>query len=93
MILGPRTAIVIAAPSPLLLIPSAAQLAELVYEFCSEVRLVSDSAPPPRCCFESLVRPLTGFVLLSASLSRLPSVSLAVESEVADRAAALHRLL
>ena len=32
---------------------SAAQLAELVYGFCPEARLVSDSAPPPCCGFES----------------------------------------
>ena len=32
---------------------SAAQLAELVYDFCPEERPMSDSAPPPRCGFES----------------------------------------
>ena len=36
---------------------SAAQLAELVYDFCPEARPVSDSAPPPRCGFESWFDP------------------------------------
>ena len=61
---------------------SAAQLAELVYDFCPEAWPVSDSAAPPRCGFES-----------SSSRPRYrvyPRVD-AVESEVADRAAALHR--
>ena len=32
---------------------TAAQLAELVYDFCPEAKPVSDSAPPPKCGFES----------------------------------------
>ena len=69
---------------------SAAQLAELVYDFCPEARPVSDSAPPPRCGFESWFGPSP---VSSSSRPRYrvyPRVD-AVESEVADRAAALHR--
>ena len=47
---------------------SAAQLAELVYDFCPEERPVSDSAPPPRCGFESWFDPSPA----SPSISRLP---------------------
>ena len=69
---------------------SAAQLVKLIYDFCPEARPVSDSAPPPRCSFESWFDPS-----LASSSSRprylvYPRVA-AVESEVADRAAALHR--
>ena len=69
---------------------TAAQLADLVYDFCPEARPVSDSAPPPLCGFESWFDPSP-----SSSSSRpryrvYPRVA-AVDSEVADRAAALHR--
>ena len=69
---------------------SAAQLAELVYDFCPEARAVSDSAPPPRCGFELWFDPSPA---LSSSRPRYrvyPRVD-AVEFEVADREAALHR--
>ena len=69
---------------------SAAQLAKLVYDFCPEARSVSDSAPSPRCGFESWFDPSPA---LSSSRPRYriyPWVA-AVESEVADRAVALHR--
>ena len=36
---------------------AAVQLADLVYDFCPKARLVSDSAPPPRCGFESWFDP------------------------------------
>ena len=58
---------------------AAAQLADLVYDFCPEALLVSHSAPPPPSSSSS--RPRYGVY---------PRVA-AVESEVADRAAALHR--
>ena len=68
---------------------AAAQLAELVYDFCPETKPVSDSTPPPRCGFE------TWFDPSPTSFSRppyrvYPRVA-AVESEVTDRAVALHR--
>ena len=68
---------------------AAVQLADLVYDFCPEARPVSDSAPPPRCRFESWFDPSP---ISSSSRPRYrvyPRVA-AVESEVADRAAALH---
>ena len=69
---------------------SAALLAEIVYDFCPEARPVSNSTPPPRCGFEAWFDTSP-----ASSSSRLcyrvyPRVD-AVESEVADRAAALHR--
>ena len=69
---------------------SAAQLAELMYDFFPEAPPVSDSAPPPRCRFESW------FDSSPASSSSQPRYRVyprvaAVESEVADRAAVLHR--
>ena len=36
---------------------AAIQLAELIYDFCPEAQPVSDSAPPPRCGFESWLDP------------------------------------
>ena len=66
---------------------SATQLAELVYEFCLEARPVFDSAPPPRCGFEAWFDPLPASS--SARYRVYPRVA-AVESEVADRVAALH---
>ena len=71
-------------------VSSAALLAELVYDFCPEARPVSVSAPPPRCGFEAWFDPSPA---LSSSQTRYrvyPQVD-AVVSEVADRAAALHR--
>ena len=69
---------------------SAAQLAELLYDFCPEARPVSDSAPPPRCGFESLFDPSPASSSSRPRYRVYPRVA-AVESEVADRAAALHR--
>ena len=69
---------------------SAAQLAELVYDFCLEARPVSDSAPPPRCGFESWFDPYPASSSSRPRYRVYPRVD-AVESEVADRAAALHR--
>ena len=67
---------------------SATQLAELVIAFCPEARPVSDSAPPPRCGFEAW---FDQSLALSSSCPRyrLYPLVAAVESEVADRAAAL----
>ena len=70
--------------------PSAAQLAELVYDFCTKARPVSDSAPPPRCGFESWFDPSPASSSSRPRYRVYPRVD-AVESEVADRAAALHR--
>ena len=67
---------------------SATQLAELVYGFCPEARPVSDSAPAPRCGFEAWFDPSPA---LSRPRYRLYPRVAVVESEVADRAAALHR--
>ena len=69
---------------------SAAQLADLVYDLCPEERPVSDSAPPPLCGFESWFDPSP------ASSSSRPRYRIylrvaAVESEVTDCAAVLHR--
>ena len=69
---------------------AAAQLADLVYDFCPEARPVSDSAPPPRCGFESWFDPLPASSSSRPRYRVYPRVA-AVESEVADRAAALHR--
>ena len=69
---------------------SAAQLAELVYDFCPEERPVSDSAPPLRCGFESWFDPSPASLSSRPRYRFYPRVD-AVESEVADRAAALHR--
>ena len=69
---------------------SAAQLAELVYDFCPEARPVSDSAPPPRCGFESWFDPSPASSSSRPCYRVYPRVD-AVESEVADRAAELHR--
>ena len=69
---------------------SATQLAELVYEFCSEARPVFDSAPPPRCGFEAWFDPSPASSSARPRYRLYPRVA-AVESEVADRAAALHR--
>ena len=69
---------------------SAAQLAELVYDFFPEARPVSDSAPPPRCSFESWFDPSPASSFSQPCYRVYPQVD-AVESEVADHAAALHR--
>ena len=69
---------------------SAAHLAELVYNFCPEARPVSDSAPPPRCGFESWFDPSPASSSSWPRYHIYPRVA-AVESEIADRAAALHR--
>ena len=61
---------------------AAAQLADLVYDFCPEARPVSVSAPPPRCGFESWFDPSP------TSSSSRPRYR--VCPWVADRAAALH---
>ena len=50
---------------------------------------MSDSAPPPRCCFESLFGPSPASSSSRPHYRVYPQVA-AVESEVADRAAALH---
>ena len=69
---------------------SAAQLAELVYDFCPEARPVSDSSPPPRCGFESWFNPSPDSSSSRPRYCIYPRVA-AVESEVTDCAAALHR--
>ena len=69
---------------------SAAQLAELVYDFCREAWLVSDSVPPPRCGFESWFDPSPASSSSWPHYRDYPRVD-AVKSEVADRVAALHR--
>ena len=69
---------------------SAAQLAELVYDFCPEARPVSDSAPPPCCGFESWFDPSPASSSSRPRYRVYPRVD-EVESEVADCAAALHR--
>ena len=69
---------------------SAAQLAELVYDFCPEAQPVSDSAPPPRCGFESWFDPSPTSSFSWPHYRVYPRVA-AVESKVSDRAAALHR--
>ena len=69
---------------------SAAQLAELVHDLCPEARPVSDSTPPPRCSFESWFDPSPASSSSRPRYFVYPRVD-AVESEVADRAAALHR--
>ena len=69
---------------------AAAQLAELVYDFCPEAQPVSDSAPPPRCEFESLFDPSPISSSSRPHYRVYPRVA-AVESEVSDLAAALHR--
>ena len=69
---------------------SAAQLAELVYDFRPEARPVSDSAPPPRCGFESWFDPSPASSSSRPRYRVYPRVA-AVESEVADRTSALHR--
>ena len=51
---------------------AATQLADLIYDFCPEAKPVSDSAPPPRCGFESWFDPSPTLSLL-ASLPHLPS--------------------
>ena len=68
---------------------AASQLADLVYDFCPEARPVSDSAPPPRCGFESWFDPSPASSSSRPRYRVYPRVA-AVESEVADRAAALH---
>ena len=69
---------------------AAAQLAELVYDFCPEAKLVSYSAPPPRCRFESWFDPSPTSSSSRPHYRVYPRVA-AVEPEVSDRAAALHR--
>ena len=69
---------------------AAVQLADLVYDFCPEARPVSDSAPPPRCGFESWFDPSPTSSSSRPRYRVYPQVA-AVESEVTDRAAALHR--
>ena len=69
---------------------AAVHLADLVYDFCPEARLVSDSAPPPRCGFESWFDPSPTSSSSRPRYRVYPWVA-AVESEVADCAAALHR--
>ena len=68
---------------------SATQLAELVYDFCPEARPVFDSTPPPRCGFEAWFDPSPASSSARPRYRVYPRVA-AVESEVADRAAALH---
>ena len=68
---------------------AATQLADLVYDFCPEARPVSDSAPPPRCGFESWFDPSPASSSSRPRYRVYPRVA-AVESEVADRTAALH---
>ena len=63
---------------------SAAQLAELVHDFCPEARLVSDSAPPPRCSFESWFDPSPASSSSRPRYRVYPRVD-AVESEVLPR--------
>ena len=65
---------------------SAAQLAELVYEFCPEARPVSVSVPPPHCGFESWFDPSPALSSSRPCHRVYPRVA-AVEPEVADRAA------
>ena len=69
---------------------SATQLAELVYDFCPEARQVFDSAPPERCGFEVWFDPSPASSSARPRYRVYPRVA-AVESEVADRATALHR--
>ena len=69
---------------------AAIQLAELIYEFCPEAQPVSDSAPPPRCGFESWFDPSPTSSSSRPHYCVYPRVA-AVESEVTDCAAALHR--
>ena len=69
---------------------SATQLAELVYKFCPEAWPVFDSAPPPRCGFEAWFDPSPASSSARPRYRVYPRVA-AVESEVADHAAALHR--
>ena len=69
---------------------SAALIAELMSDFCPEARPVSDSAPPPRWGFEAWFDPSPASSSSRPRYRVYPQVS-AVESEVADRAAALHR--
>ena len=83
VILGPRTAIVVAALPPLLNLQSW-------FTTCLEARPVSDSTPPPRYGFESWFNPSPASSSSRPRYRVYPRVD-AVESEVADRAAALHR--
>ena len=69
---------------------SATQLVDLVYDFCPEAQPVSDSAPPPRCGFESWFDPSPASSSSRPRYRVYPRVA-AVESEVVDRVAALHR--
>ena len=69
---------------------AAIQLAELIYDFCPEAQPVSDSTPPPRCGFESWFDPSPTSSSSRPHYCVYPRVA-AVESEVTDRAAALHR--
>ena len=69
---------------------SATQLADLVYDFCPEARPVFDSAPPPRCGFESWFNPSPASSSSWPRYRVYPRVAV-VESEVVDRAAALRR--
>ena len=71
-------------------VSSAALLAELVYDFFPEVRPVSVSAPPPRCGFEAWFDPSPASSSSRTRYRVYPRVD-AVVSEVADRAAAIHR--
>ena len=71
-------------------VASATLLAELVYDFCPEVRPVSDSAPPPRCGYEAWFDPSPASSSSRPRYRVYPRVD-AVVSEVADHAAALHR--
>ena len=69
---------------------AATQLADLIYDFCPEAKPVSDSAPPPRCGFESWFGPSPTLPSSRPRYRIYPRVA-AVESEVANQAAALHR--
>ena len=71
-------------------VSSATLLAELVYDFCLEARPVSDSAPPPRCGFEAWFDPYPASSSSRPRFRVYPRVD-EVVSEVADRAAVLHR--
>ena len=69
---------------------SATQMAELVYDFCPEARPFFDSTPPPRCSFEAWFDPSPASSSARPRYRVYPRVA-AVDSEVADRAAVLHR--